>query len=220
MTEEIYTIGRAADNRVKIDSPDVGRYHARLTVNDAGVFLEDLDSINGTYVNGFRIKEAMLNCRDQITLGKKHVVNPEYLASLFRKINPAVDPNDYKKEFLELKYIYNNYQKDKQKAMLRHQNMINWRRFAVVTIPSVLFIILAHFVWKLDKAYFPIYITLSAALGCLLPFFNTENKRGIYLEREFRKKYRCPKCKLMLSQDWEIHREDKNCPRCNVIWSD
>jgi pSer/pThr/pTyr-binding forkhead associated (FHA) protein len=46
------TIGRQADNAIVLTDTQVSRQHARLTVTDAGVTITDLDSANGTRVNG------------------------------------------------------------------------------------------------------------------------------------------------------------------------
>ncbi|MFP5346171.1 MAG: FtsK/SpoIIIE domain-containing protein [Actinomycetes bacterium] len=47
-----HVIGRAGDSRLRIDDPDCSRAHAELHVSDAGVFLRDLGSTNGTQVDG------------------------------------------------------------------------------------------------------------------------------------------------------------------------
>jgi DNA-binding winged helix-turn-helix (wHTH) protein len=49
-------IGRAAEVDVRLDSPRVSRHHARLTLGDAGIIIEDLGSRNGTFVNDSRIE--------------------------------------------------------------------------------------------------------------------------------------------------------------------
>jgi pSer/pThr/pTyr-binding forkhead associated (FHA) protein len=46
------TIGRAADNDIVLDEATVSRCHALLLADSQGVILLDLDSTNGTFVNG------------------------------------------------------------------------------------------------------------------------------------------------------------------------
>ncbi len=53
------TIGRSADNDYVIDHPLVSKYHVRLTIEGDGFLLEDLDSANGTFVNGDRVDETV-----------------------------------------------------------------------------------------------------------------------------------------------------------------
>lgn len=70
MTKERYTIGRLADNDVRIDNPTVSGHHSLIIniLNDS--FLEDLSSTNGTYVNGRLIKKHALQHGDVITVGR------------------------------------------------------------------------------------------------------------------------------------------------------
>jgi predicted component of type VI protein secretion system len=70
MTKERYTIGRLADNDIRIDNPTVSGHHSLIIniLNDS--FLEDLSSTNGTYVNGRLIKKHALQHGDVITIGR------------------------------------------------------------------------------------------------------------------------------------------------------
>ncbi len=70
MTRERYTIGRLPDNDVRIDNPAVSGHHSLIIniLNDS--FLEDLNSTNGTYVNGKLIKKHALQHGDVITVGR------------------------------------------------------------------------------------------------------------------------------------------------------
>ena len=70
MTKERYTIGRLPDNDVRIDNATVSGHHSLIIniLNDS--FLEDLNSTNGTYVNGKLIKKHALQHGDVITVGK------------------------------------------------------------------------------------------------------------------------------------------------------
>ncbi len=69
MSKERYTIGRLPDNDVRIDNPAVSGHHSLIIniLNDS--FLEDLNSTNGTYVNGKLIKKHALQNSDVITIG-------------------------------------------------------------------------------------------------------------------------------------------------------
>jgi pSer/pThr/pTyr-binding forkhead associated (FHA) protein len=69
MSKERYTIGRLPDNDIRIDNPAVSGHHALVIniLNDS--FLEDLNSTNGTYVNGKIIKKHALQHADVITVG-------------------------------------------------------------------------------------------------------------------------------------------------------
>jgi len=69
MNKERYTIGRLPDNDIRIDNPAVSGHHSLIIniLNDS--FLEDLNSTNGTYVNGKLVKKHALQHGDVITCG-------------------------------------------------------------------------------------------------------------------------------------------------------
>ncbi len=70
LSKERYTIGRLPDNDVRIDNPTVSGHHSLIIniLNDS--FLEDLNSTNGTYVNGKLIRKHALQNGDVITVGR------------------------------------------------------------------------------------------------------------------------------------------------------
>jgi pSer/pThr/pTyr-binding forkhead associated (FHA) protein len=69
MSKERYTVGRLPDNDIRIDNPAVSGHHALIIniLNDS--FLEDLNSTNGTYVNGKIVKKHAMQHGDVITVG-------------------------------------------------------------------------------------------------------------------------------------------------------
>jgi pSer/pThr/pTyr-binding forkhead associated (FHA) protein len=69
MNKERYTVGRLPDNDIRIDNSAVSGHHSLIIniLNDS--FLEDLNSTNGTYVNGKLIKKHALQHGDVITVG-------------------------------------------------------------------------------------------------------------------------------------------------------
>jgi len=73
MTKERYTVGRLPDNDVRIDNPAVSGHHSLIIniLNDS--FLEDLNSTNGTYVNGKLIKKHALQNGDVLTIGHHQI---------------------------------------------------------------------------------------------------------------------------------------------------
>ena len=74
MTKERYTIGRLPDNDIRVDNAAVSGHHSLIIniLNDS--FLEDLNSTNGTYVNGKLIKKHALQHGDVITAGHHQLV--------------------------------------------------------------------------------------------------------------------------------------------------
>ncbi len=63
------TIGRALDNDVVLDDRRVSRHHARLQARRGMLVLTDLDSANGSRVNGVAVSEVALGAGDRIEIG-------------------------------------------------------------------------------------------------------------------------------------------------------
>jgi pSer/pThr/pTyr-binding forkhead associated (FHA) protein len=64
------TIGRKPQNDIQIDNLAISGEHAVLTMIGNDVFLEDMNSTNGTFVNGQPVKKQLLQNGDTIELGK------------------------------------------------------------------------------------------------------------------------------------------------------
>jgi pSer/pThr/pTyr-binding forkhead associated (FHA) protein len=69
MSRERYTIGRLPDNDIRIDNAAVSGHHALIINILDDSFLEDLNSTNGTYVNGKIVKKHALQHGDVVTVG-------------------------------------------------------------------------------------------------------------------------------------------------------
>lgn len=68
--EPVITIGRAPENLIHLDEPSVSSRHAQITVAGDTYELRDLDSTNGTRVNGESITSVTLQLGDRIRFGK------------------------------------------------------------------------------------------------------------------------------------------------------
>jgi len=66
--------GRADDVDIFLGDVTVSRHHARFTVDAGGLRLDDLGSLNGTYVNMERSDSAVLQPGDEVIIGKFHLV--------------------------------------------------------------------------------------------------------------------------------------------------
>ena len=66
----ISVVGRAPTSDVPVFDPTISRRHAELVPNDKGVEVKDLQSSNGTFLNGSRIDTAVVSIGDTITFGK------------------------------------------------------------------------------------------------------------------------------------------------------
>lgn len=67
-------LGRAGEADVWLDEEGVSRKHARVIRTDNGAELVDLNSRNGTWINGARITKAALREGDLVQLGASHIL--------------------------------------------------------------------------------------------------------------------------------------------------
>ncbi len=89
LDKERLTIGRKPNNDVQIDNLAISGQHAAITTILEDAFLEDLNSTNGTYVNGQPIKKHVLQPNDIIELGKYRL---KFLAD---NVQPALAASDF-----------------------------------------------------------------------------------------------------------------------------
>jgi ABC-type multidrug transport system ATPase subunit len=69
LERDVLNIGRAPDNDLVLDYPQVSRHHCRIERRGGGTFILDLGSTNGTFVNGRRVENALLAAGDTVNLG-------------------------------------------------------------------------------------------------------------------------------------------------------
>jgi len=63
------TLGRSPTNNIFVRDKNVSRVHCQIVVTESGCTLTDLQSTNGTFVNGERTTECTLSPGDEIRIG-------------------------------------------------------------------------------------------------------------------------------------------------------
>ena len=63
-------IGRGAECGLVLDEPEMSRRHAMIEVTPGEIYLRDLGSTNGTYVNGVQVRDAVLHPGDQLAFDR------------------------------------------------------------------------------------------------------------------------------------------------------
>ena len=97
ITKDKTTLGRRPYNDIVIDNLAVSGEHAVLQMVGADVFIEDLNSTNGTYINGKAIKKQLLTHNDTVEIGKykiKFLVDEssDYEKTLIMRPSSGVPP--------------------------------------------------------------------------------------------------------------------------------
>ena len=68
------TIGRGPDCGIQLSASNISRKHARVIFRSEEYHVEDLDSTNGTYVNGIKVVKCVLRKNDQIDVGGVKII--------------------------------------------------------------------------------------------------------------------------------------------------
>ena len=75
LAADTMSVGRIDDSDVVLDDISVSRQHAVFLRTASGrITVRDLNSLNGTYVNGTRVEESVLRSGDEIQIGKYKIV--------------------------------------------------------------------------------------------------------------------------------------------------
>ncbi|WP_314593241.1 FHA domain-containing protein [Capnocytophaga leadbetteri] len=106
MAAKTITLGRDTSNTKVYNKGDISSKHAKITLIGNNEYeVEDLDSTNGTYVNGYRIKKAKISGNDQLRLSMDTIVDVPALfgAKLpFPPMPQKNSPKDFTNEFAQL----------------------------------------------------------------------------------------------------------------------
>ena len=95
LDEPVVFIGRLPENQIPITNMGISRRHVKIELDPSGQHtLLDLNSLNGTILNGVRVKSATLTNGDRITVGKYTIVYEDlreaspYLDTMVAEVSP------------------------------------------------------------------------------------------------------------------------------------
>ena len=213
----IIRIGKAEDNDYIADDAYVSRYHANL-VRDGkeNLYIEDLNSTNGTFVNGNRVMKKKISSTDDVRLGSQYQLN---IAEALKF------DNDYCDEFAALKTVYNDY--IKEKIRIQSSNQFKTRLFQ--SLPFAVLGVSGLVISFFGKGNTGIII-ISGILAVCAPtvgiYFGARQSAKIpeqlqNLTNKFKIDYVCPKCGAFLGEiPWESIANKKQCPiaTCRARW--
>jgi DNA-binding NtrC family response regulator len=66
-------VGREPPSEIVVDDPSVSRQHARFTLKNSTVWVEDLDSRNGTFLRGKKLTRERLDTSDEVAVGRARI---------------------------------------------------------------------------------------------------------------------------------------------------
>jgi pSer/pThr/pTyr-binding forkhead associated (FHA) protein len=99
LDEPVISIGRLPENTISIANMGVSRRHVKIEEDaDRSYILSDLNSLNGTFVNGKKVKKTQLHSGDKIAIGKYSILyeevsgNRSYVVEKEKKNDEPVKP--------------------------------------------------------------------------------------------------------------------------------
>jgi pSer/pThr/pTyr-binding forkhead associated (FHA) protein len=214
-------IGTNPDNDIKIEDTHVSRYHAQLMqINEEEYIIEDLNSTNGTYVNGQKIKKVTVTVNDKIVLA-------EYDFDLAKQLGikePTIRTNgNYSEEFNKLKDVYQNYKDQKAAASKKYFNKNALVRTLIIVLPIGIYFGLGLYKDPKMGGMFFLFSCLFNAIGAWVKLGEKEyNTQQEEIEIDYLLKWTCPnpKCRQALpTRHWRIAKEQiKTCRHCKCQW--
>ena len=243
MEKIVKSFGRNPANDVVLNEQEVSGFHARVTALGNNQFLlEDLDSRNGTFLNGQKIKSAYITQGDTVQFSNLSVdvlsflqvapPKPSISAPLSPKMelvnqkNTAPLPQDtklatnspYKDEFLALKLVWEKYQTDKVD--------INARVSGKATKERLKFQLGGMIAGGLVAAIFPpaalvsmVGSTLGGTIGQMKTSGINANEELQQLFEKFVTEYKCfnSQCNRHFGNfSWDYYAKEGVCPYCKT----
>lgn len=211
-------VGKKGDQKITITDSTVSRKHCKLTEQSDGTFvLEDLESTNGTYVNGQRIIKTVVSRSDTITLGKLDVTVDSLVG-----LKPKPE-KDYTQEFKKLKSVYDNYHNELLR-LEKAERKKNFYRSLPPTISTIVFALTllmdgnAAFVIRAIMGVISVGFIIWATVTAYRSNQKTPEERQKLL-KQFQIDYVCPKCKRYLGDiAYENLKNMGSHDICKCVW--
>lgn len=211
--------GRAVSGKdtKQIARQDISGQHTKITYLGNEEFeVEDLNSTNGTYVNGYRIRKSKVTINDEVRLSHETIID---LAKEFGLSKTAVqekqNPNDFVSEFEKLKAVREEYRTVRRKMRKKHNRKNTLIRGTITMAPLPL-------MFFGDVSIMGISILGSTVAGLVLSNSDIQDELEDLMSN-YNARYVCPKCKrqLGLTNPWESIHEIGKCfnTNCNAIYN-
>ncbi|MDR1055737.1 MAG: FHA domain-containing protein [Prevotellaceae bacterium] len=223
MTKNEILIGRqVSDGNYPVENKysSVGRVHAKISREPDGLYIEDFDSINGTFVNGIRIKTKKISLTDKVSLGGADYFQLNLNEII--KLLPLSD-NEFCQRILELRQIYDSYQTVSNELQTKGQEGMMTKRM----MPTMLLGVLTTLVTMLagNDPQIKIAIALSGGFLTVLVFiaatkWASKSSKAMKeklnrLNERFELDYVCPSCGASFrGRSWEFLKRMGKCPAC------
>jgi hypothetical protein len=210
------------DIKVPDNFTDVGRKHAKVTIQENDMLLEDLDSTNGTFVNGVQVHKKLISASDNVMLGggDGYEVNISHIIEHYNKL-VLLNKTDFIEEFNALQKIYSDYFVERNK--LKKQSGV--KAFIPRIIITLAGMAVTFGIPMESNIRYAVMTVLGLVGGASTLIKGDDLKLQDALDTlavQYQNKYLCPKCKkkIGLNNSWKMIKSGKVCPQqCGAIYT-
>ena len=219
MKKEII-IGRQGE--FKVDDPSVSRLHAKVTRTKDGVYVEDLGSTGGTYVNGKAVKKKKITATDSILLGNEYKLNLNKILRLL-----PISDEEFHSAMLQMKKIYEKYNAERNKIQSEGQMKSMLKRSIPMSLPSIILVVVNLVLGKyinitpntsmLITVCGTAFSALIMLAGCIWGAKESGRvpERLSKLQEQFMLDYSCPSCGREFGmRSWDSLKRQGKCLAC------
>lgn len=229
-------VGRKGNQPFIITEKSVSSEHVKIILQENGkVLLEDLDSTNGTFINGIRVVKKIIDMNTVVQLGKTFtfkvrdaIPNPEKFISMPNNAYQTyihgnadeIDVDIYRK-FALLENVWIKYQKEKI-ALQKGAASKNFLRVLPMALLGGIGYLLSC-IPELSGIRFTITL-IGLCIGGIITFISYKSSTSLpeqmeKLNQKFQIDYVCPKCKQFLGfLPFENLKNRGCCTSCKTKW--
>lgn len=212
-----FTIGSDSNCNLVVRDKTVSGVHCELEkLEDGTLAIKDLDSSNGSFVNGRRIRRTVFLDSDQLQLGDKPIDRVDLMRSFTAHYNE--NKSDFKAEYQKLMIHFKEFQ-DKKDLILEKPKTALYARIGIIVVLIILYL------FNRDKVgmIYTLFIISAALITIVSGFFNRspvkKNEEMDKLTLAYEDTLVCPKCKsYMLNHGYSywIGKTTCNNGKCNA----
>ena len=148
------TVGRLEDNNFQIPAPSVSSHHCEILLRGNDVVVKDLDSTNGTFINGEQVTEATLPIGQTVRFGSVEA-RLEASAPTGASGKKVLDKTAVLPQGVKLNELETGTQKitsfDKNSPFKKKSNKLTWIFIAIGAVIVITIIVVLVLVFASDK---------------------------------------------------------------------
>lgn len=213
---------RRPQNDLAYKDPRISKRHLEIRSLDDGTALhiQDLNTTNGTLVNGEFVRAARVTAQDKITVGRTTLTGKKLLLAC-QKIWHK-DKYDFYEEFAALKKTFASYRKEKKSLQSSHNYTVLVLRIVVVLIPLLIFMFFGE-QWGMHPG---LRYTIPVIGGVVIAFvaekiFHKDDlaHRITRCKEKYAKQIVCPKCEeSLIEKSYDYWIAQRRCHNCEANW--